>query len=135
MISLRASNGTLRQTFHDLVRTEMKRWCLLPNAATKKLCHWVVCKAAEACLPDGHVQLLWSRRDGSEFPVQADTPQDCMPRDPNRAYWITLGDHAVKRLIEVMDAVITEVHGLFCGQTYAAPRSSLYRCGDIAQSS
>jgi hypothetical protein len=105
MISLRASNGTLRQTFHDLVRTEMKRWCLLPNAATKKLCHWVVCKAAEACLPDGHFQLLWSRRDGSEFPVQADTPQDCMPRDPNRAYWITLGDHAVKRLIEVMDAV------------------------------
>lgn len=103
MVSLKGSNGAVHPAFSELVEREMKRWCLLPNDATRQLCQWVIYTAAEACLPEGHDQLLWSEDQGMEFPASALMPQKCVARDPSRAYWITLGDHAVQRLIDTMD--------------------------------
>jgi len=88
---------------------EMRNWCVLPNAATRELCQWVIYTAGEACLPDGHAQLLWSESQGCAFPVDACVPDGCVARDPVRAYWITLSDYAVKKLIAVMEAAEFDV--------------------------
>lgn len=104
MRSFKSSEGRLRPQFSSMVKHELQKWCVLPNAATRELCQWVVYTAGEACLPDGHAQLLWSESQGCAFPADACVPDGCVARDPVRAYWITLGDYAVKKLIAVMEA-------------------------------
>jgi hypothetical protein len=103
--SLKSESGAIHQSFCDRVKSEMKRWCVLPDAATRQLCLWVIYAAAEACLPEGHPQLLWSAAPGSQFPAHERAPGNCAARDPARAYWITLGDYAVAKLVAIMDEV------------------------------
>jgi len=100
--SLKGADGRLRSDFLQLARGQMKKWCVVPQPCTQALCRWVIYAAGEACLPARHPQLEWS--GGNEFPSEAAAPNDCVARDPKRAYWITLGDHAVKRLISLLDA-------------------------------
>jgi len=98
--SLKAPTGEVRAAFLDLVNKQVGRWCVASDEETLRWCRWVVSVAAEACLPDGHPQLEWSADLGAEaFPAEAPVPEGCVPRSPDRAYWITLGDHAVGRLI------------------------------------
>lgn len=97
--------GRLAPEFLQRVQKEAPRWCVASDKASLKLCHWVVRTAARACLPPGHVQLQGYSCDATTFPAGAAIPEGCVARCPVRAYWITLGDHAVRRLIQLMDSV------------------------------
>lgn len=100
--SLKTVGGKLRPEFRRAVEKEAQKWCVADDEASKALCLWVINVAAKACLPPGHAQLAWCKGQG-DFPATAEIPSACVARQDLRSYWITLGDFAVKRLIEIMD--------------------------------
>lgn len=100
--SLKSAKGELRPEFLSQLKEAMRKWCVSSDPATQRLCRWVVLKAAEACLPDGHEQLQWSAGSGCDMPCASEL-EGCVARDASRAYWITLGQSAVNELISVMD--------------------------------
>jgi len=102
--SMKVLSGEIKPEVLQRIKEEMRRWCVASDASTQKLCRWVIQTAAKACLPEGHEQLKWSEGHGPAFPAGAHVPEGCVARDPVRAYWITLGDYAVERLISVMDS-------------------------------
>lgn len=102
MHSLKAPTGEFREEFLKLVDKEVPHWCVASSPAGLALCRRVVLLAAEGCLPDGHPQLRWSAAGGDAFPADAEVPEGCVARSPDRAYWIALGDRAVARLLEAM---------------------------------
>merc|ERR1712176_359491 len=104
--SLKDGSGKFVSDFRRLVHKEIPHWCVSEDRASLKLCRWVIENAAEACLPHGHPQLKASGGKGQkDFPYAAEIPEGCVARDPSRAYWITLGDRAVRQLIQLMDSV------------------------------
>jgi len=110
VFGLKGRDGQLREALPKAIRNEMQKWCILLNNATKDLCHWVIYQAASACLPEDHVQLSWCVAEGIEFPVDTTIPPGCVARDPARGYWITLGDHAVCKLISLMETADWDVN-------------------------
>jgi len=102
MMSLKERDGRLSPDFRKAVEKELPKWCTASNASTLKLCKWVVEHAAKAALPQGHPQLTAGRSDeDGEAACQTATarlPAGCVAPRQGRAYWITLGEHAVSQL-------------------------------------
>jgi len=103
---LKCEGGMLLEDFCKRLEEEMGRWCVSTNASARILCRWVVLAAASCCLPAKHAQLEWTQTEGGVgFPESAPVPSGCVCRNPSRAYWITVADHAVGLLVAVMDSV------------------------------
>lgn len=107
--SLKDSDGNIRHEFLRLANQQMEKWCVVSEASTRTLCRWVIRAAAGACLPAGHEQLQWSGAADASFPTSP-APPDCVSRDPRRGYWISLADHAVQKLVSLLNSVDWDVN-------------------------